>query len=58
MPPQEIGNLLWALARLGYMPAAGFALSAMPYIQSWRQSDVQVRLPAAWGWGALVCVVW
>ena len=39
---QEIGNLLWGLARLGYMPSGGLALAVMPFLQSWRQMDVQV----------------
>ena len=49
---QEIGNLLWGLARLGYMSSGGLALAVMPYLQSWRQMDVQVSAGIYKGWKA------
>lgn len=46
---QELGMLTWAVARLGYMPAARLVRAALPHVAAARSPAVQVRLGAGVG---------
>jgi hypothetical protein len=39
---QELGMLLWAVAKLAYMPAASLVRAALPVVAEWRTPAVQV----------------
>jgi hypothetical protein len=39
---QELGMLLWAVAKLAYMPAASLVRAALPVVAEWRTPTVQV----------------